>query len=77
MNIYLTYTVLIIIVHNYTLFLKQHITWKTGLENYLNEIYNIIETKCQQLINNYINVLSRNDGKMHLVKKIEIFFKRI
>ena len=45
----------------YTLFLKQHITCKAGLENYLNEIYNIIEAKCQQIINNYNNVLSRND----------------
>ena len=62
LNVYTTYTVPIIIVHTYTLSKNQSETCKKGLEKYLNEIYNNDTSKFQQLLDNYINVLARDDG---------------
>ena len=61
LNVYTTYTVPIIIVHTYTLSKNQSETCKKGLEKYLNEIYNNDTSKFQQIMDNYINVLARED----------------
>ena len=61
MNIYTTYSIPIIYIHSQTYSKAQSKICKNGIEKYLKEIYNNDIEKVEQQLNNYINILARED----------------
>ena len=69
LEVYTTYSIPIIFVHTQTYSKRQSNTCKSGVEKYLREIYKNDNNKVQEHLNNYINILARED----LEKKKEAF----
>lgn len=61
LNIYTTYSIPIIYIHSQTYSKAQSKICKNGIEKYLKEIYNNDIEKVEQQLNNYINILARED----------------
>lgn len=61
LNIYTTYSIPIIYIHSQTYSKSQSKICKNGIEKYLKEIYNKDIEKVEQQLNNYINILARED----------------
>ena len=61
LEVYTTYSIPIIFVHTQTYSKRQSNTCKSGVEKYLKEIYKNDNDKVQEHLNNYINILARED----------------
>ena len=61
LNIYTTYSIPIIFVHTQTYSKKQSETCKKGMEKYLKEIYKDDNSKVEELLKNYINIMAKRD----------------
>ena len=61
LEVYTTYSIPIIFVHTQTYSKRQSNTCKSGVEKYLQEIYKNDNNKVQEHLNNYINILARED----------------
>ena len=61
LNIYTTYSIPIIFVHTQTYSNNQSETCKKGLEKYLKEIYKDDNSKVEELLKNYINIMAKRD----------------
>ena len=61
LEVYTTYSIPIIFVHTQTYSIRQSNTCKSGVEKYLKEIYKNDNDKVQEHLNNYINILARED----------------
>ena len=78
LNIYTTFSIPIIFVHAQTLSIRQSDTCKKGIENYLKLIYPKENSKVEELLKRYINILAREDeGKQAFgLNELEILTKK-